>query len=130
MSDRRLKTKEEYLDFLRAKMPRAEKAGFEPPSRVSPSLFPHQRDVSEWACRGGRRAVFANFGMGKTRMHLQIAKWVQEQTGGRFLIVAPLGVRQEFTQVDAPAMGRAAKAARAIRMPRATRFMIRRWILC
>ncbi len=105
MSDRRLKTKEEYLDFLRAKMPRAEKAGFEPPSLVSPSLFPHQRDVSEWACRGGRRAVFANFGMGKTRMHLQIAKWVQEQTGGRFLIVAPLGVRQEFTQVDAPAMG-------------------------
>ena len=46
MSDRRLKTKEEYLDFLRAKMPRAEKAGFEPPSLVSPSLFPHQRDVS------------------------------------------------------------------------------------
>jgi len=101
MSDRR----EQYLNFLRRKMPRAELAGFEPPSRCEPSLFPHQRDIGEWACRGGRRAVFANFGLGKTRMHLQIAKWVHEHTGGRYLIVAPLGVRQEFTRVDAPALG-------------------------
>lgn len=105
MSDRRLRTKEEYIDFLRAKMPRAERAGFEPPSKVSPALFPHQRDICEWTCRGGRRAIFANFGMGKTRMHLQQARWVHEETGGRYLIVAPLGVRQEFTQVDGPAMG-------------------------
>ncbi|MCG3206288.1 MAG: hypothetical protein KCHDKBKB_03022 [Elusimicrobia bacterium] len=93
------------MDFLRAKMPRAERAGFVPPSPVSPKLFPHQRDICEWTCRGGRRAVFANFGMGKTRMHLQQARWVHEATGGRYLIVAPLGVRQEFTQVDGPAMG-------------------------
>jgi len=96
--------KDEYLDFLRSKMPRAERAGFEPPSPPHSSLFPHQRDICEWACRGGRRAVFANFGMGKTRMHLQIAKWVTEYSGGKYLIIAPLGVRQEFTKVDAPAL--------------------------
>ena len=105
MSDRTFKTKEEYLDFLRQKMPRAERAGFEPPSVVSSRLFPHQRDICEWTCRGGRRAVFANFGLGKTRMHLQQGRWVHEGTGGRYLFVAPLGVRQEFTQVDGPAMG-------------------------
>jgi hypothetical protein len=97
--------REAYLQFLRDKMPRAERAGFEPPSEPVEGLFPHQVDICRWACRGGRRAVFANFGLGKTRMHLQIAKWVHEETGGRYLIVAPLGVRQEFTKVDAPAMG-------------------------
>jgi len=38
-------------------------------------------------------------------MHLQIAKWVTEKTGERYLIVAPLGVRQEFTRSDGPKMG-------------------------
>ena len=94
-----------YLDFLRSKIPQAEQSGFEPSSPVHPSLFPHQRDIAQWASRGGRRAVFANFGLGKTRIHLQVAKWVVEHTGGRFLIIAPLGVRQEFTQSDGPAMG-------------------------
>lgn len=98
-------TPESYLAFLRAKIPQAEVCGFEPQSAPHPSLFPHQRDIATWAIRGGRRAVFANFGLGKTRIHLQIATWVTEQTGGRFLIIAPLGVRQEFTMSDGPAMG-------------------------
>jgi hypothetical protein len=38
-------------------------------------------------------------------MHLQLVKWVCEKTGGSFLIICPLGVRQEFTQSDGPAMG-------------------------
>jgi DNA modification methylase len=98
-------TKQDYIEFLMGKIPRAEVAGFEPPSEPHPSLFPHQRDICEWAIRGGRRAVFANFGLGKTRIHLQLAKWVCEKTNGKFLIICPLGVRQEFTQSDGPAMG-------------------------
>lgn len=98
-------TKPTYIEFLRGKIPQAESAGFEPPSEPHASLYPHQRDLAEWACRGGRRAVFAAFGLGKTRMHLQIAQWVTEATGGKYLIVAPLGVRQEFTRSDGPAMG-------------------------
>jgi DNA modification methylase len=94
-----------YIDFLRAKVPQAQLAGFTPPSEPHASLFPHQVDISAWACKGGRRAVFANFGLGKTRMHVQIAKWVVQKTGGKFLIIAPLGVRQEFTLSDGPAMG-------------------------
>ncbi|MDR1296554.1 MAG: DNA methylase N-4 [Deltaproteobacteria bacterium] len=94
-----------YLEFLRSKIPQAEAGGFEPPGPADASLFPHQVDIAAWATRGGRRAVFANFGLGKTRIHLQVAKWVVEHTGGRFLIVAPLGVRQEFTLSDGPAMG-------------------------
>ena len=97
--------KASYIKFLESKIPTAEVAGFEPLSEPHESLFPHQREISTWAIRGGRRAIFASFGLGKTRIHLQIAKWVCEKTNGRFLIVCPLGVRQEFTQSDGPAMG-------------------------
>ncbi len=91
-----------YIAFLKSKIPQAEVLGFEPPSEPHPSLFGHQRDICDWAIRGGRRAVFANFGLGKTR--IQLAKWIVER-GGRYLIVSPLGVRQEFIANDGPAMG-------------------------
>lgn len=97
--------KTEYIEFLRSKIPQAEICGFEPPCEALESLFPHQRDVAKWACIGGRRAVFASFGLGKTRIHLQLAQWVTMKTGGMFLIIAPLGVRQEFTKSDGPALG-------------------------
>lgn len=100
-----ISAKERYIEFLRSKIPQAEVAGFEPPSPPHPSLFPHQVEICMWACRGGRRAIFANFGLGKTRMHLQLALWVTQHTGGKFLIICPLGVRQEFTVSDGPAMG-------------------------
>jgi len=95
-----------YEEFLIAKMPQAEVLGFEPETPAHPSLFPHQSDIARWACRGGRRAVFAAFGLGKTRTHLQVAKWIIEREPcKKYLIVAPLGVRQEFTRVEGPAMG-------------------------
>lgn len=94
-----------YEDFIRRKMPVAEAFGFEPPSEPHASLKPHQRDIAAWMVRGGRRACFASFGLGKTRIHLQVAIWCVERTARKYLIVAPLGVRQEFTRNDGPAMG-------------------------
>jgi DNA modification methylase len=101
---------ERYRQFLRNKVALARESGFLPPSEPHSSLLPHQRDIAAWAVRGGCRAIFAAFGLGKTRMHLQVAKWIIEKEraeGGkrRYLIVAPLGVRQEFTRNDGPAMG-------------------------
>jgi DNA modification methylase len=93
-----------YRAFLDAKVPIAACSGFEPPSEPHPSLFGHQCDLARWAVQGGQRAVFAAFGLGKTRIHLQVAKWVTEHTGGRYLIVCPLGVRHVFTREDGPAM--------------------------
>lgn len=95
----------QYLQFLRGKIPQAEACGFEPLSACHLSLKPHQADIAHWAARGGRRAVFANFGLGKTRINIQVGQWVIEKTDGRYLIIAPLGVRQEFTLNDGPAMG-------------------------
>ena len=95
-----------YETFLAGKVAAANEQGFEPPSDPHPSLFPHQRDIAIWAAQGGQRAIFAAFGLGKTRIHLQVAKWLTEiDQEKRYLIIAPLGVRQEFTRVEGPAMG-------------------------
>lgn len=95
----------EYQAFLQSKVTIASEAGFTPTSEPHESLKPHQVDSCNWAIAKGRAAIFASFGLGKSRMQLQLMKWVHEHTGGKVLIVAPLGVRQEFTRNDGPAMG-------------------------
>lgn len=106
-----------YQDFLRGKMTLAEQFGFEPPSAPHEALSDHGRAIAEWAVRGGRRGIFAAFGLHKTRMHIQVAKWVVESANAKceignvkcrskkYLIVAPLGVRHVFTREDGPVMG-------------------------
>jgi DNA modification methylase len=95
-----------YEEFILNKIPRAPQIGFTPKSQPHPSLFQHQRDIARWMCYGGRRADFMAFGLGKTRVHLQVALWVTEHCPGKkFLITCALGVRHQFIQEDGPAMG-------------------------
>ena len=61
-----------YIDFLKSKVAVAKYTGFDVDS-VNPALFPHQADTVRWCLKGGRRAVFASFGNGKTVMGLEIA---------------------------------------------------------
>lgn len=86
-----------YLDFLRNKIRLADFAGFEvAESDINPILKPHQRAIVQWAVRGGCRAIFAAFGLGKSVMQIETTRLVRERAGGKALIVCPLGVRQEF----------------------------------
>ena len=89
-----------YGEFLAAKARLATASGLDvDPADVHPALKPHQRDAVVWAVRGGRRAVFASFDLGKTLIQLEICRLVLAKLGGgRALIVLPLGVRQEFTR--------------------------------
>lgn len=95
-----------YREFLEAKAQLATASGLEvDPAEVHPVLKPHQRDAVVWAVRGGRRAIFAAFGLGKTLMQLEAVRLVLARLGGgRGLIVLPLGVRQEFVR-DARLLG-------------------------
>ena len=95
-----------YEEFLAAKTQLAGATGLDvEPAEVHPVLKPHQRDTVVWAIRGGRRAIFASFGLGKTLIQLEIVRLILAKTGGgRGLIVAPLGVRQEFIR-DAKLIG-------------------------
>jgi len=86
-----------YLDFLRQKIRLADFAGFEvEDSDINPILKPHQRAIVKWAVRGGCRAIFAAFGLGKSVIQIEILRLIQLHAGGQVLICVPLGVRQEF----------------------------------
>lgn len=95
-----------YQEFLQSKVKRAEFFGFDIANEdIHTSLFPHQRDIVKWAVKGGRRGIFASFGLGKTRIQCEILNQINSREGGKHLIIAPLGVKQEFTLVDGPALG-------------------------
>jgi hypothetical protein len=86
-----------YRDFLDAKMVFAAEGGFEVSLEdINPLLKPHQKVMVQWGCRGGRRAVFAAFGLGKSFVQLEILRLVLAHTGMPVLQVAPLGVRLEL----------------------------------
>lgn len=96
---------QKYTDFIAAKLSLSQDSGFEAnPDDLNPMLKPHQRDIVLWALRGGRRAIFASFGLGKSFIQLEIMRLIQKHEGGRQLIIMPLGVRQEF-KTDAAKLG-------------------------
>lgn len=88
-----------YQEFLESKIELAQDSGFEVnPADINKALKPHQKDAVIWALKGGRRALFESFGLGKTIQEIEFCKQVINHEGGRALIVLPLGVKQEFTQ--------------------------------
>lgn len=88
-----------YHEFLESKIELAQDSGFEVNSAdINKALKPHQGDAVIWALKGGRRALFESFGLGKTIQEIEFCKQVIDHEGGRALIVLPLGVKQEFTQ--------------------------------
>lgn len=94
------------MEFLESKICVAPDSGFEvEDSEINPALKPHQREAVKWALKGGRRALFESFGLGKTVQELEFCRLVVKHKGGRALIVLPLGVKQEFTRDAAELLG-------------------------
>lgn len=87
----------DYQSFLANKIQMAPEGGFTvADDEINPIMLPHHRAIIIWACAGGRRAIFAAFGLGKTVIQIELVRIVLARFGGRGLIVMPLGVRQEF----------------------------------
>jgi hypothetical protein len=99
----------DYDAFVRDKVNFDQSFGFDIElDEINPMLKEHQADIVQWAVKGGRRAIFAAFGLGKSIMQLEtIRLTLKHAGGGRGLIVAPLGVRQEF-KLDAAKLSNAA----------------------
>lgn len=113
-----------YPDFLRAKATVAGSDGHDVDlAEIHPVLKPHQRDIVAWAVTGGRRAIFAAFGTGKTVIQLETLRLTIARAGGKALIVCPLGVQQEFDS-DAAMLGltlhRIRTTAAAVALPAGT----------
>jgi superfamily II DNA or RNA helicase len=92
-----------YTDFLASKALIVRPSGRDiSPNEIHSSLFPFQRDLTQWSLRKGRAALFATTGMGKTRMQVEWARL----TGERTLILAPLAVARqtvaEAALIDVP----------------------------
>ena len=80
-----------YAAFLETKRPVVAAVGHEvSDASINPMLFPFQRDLTRWAIRKGRAALFADTGLGKTPMQLEWARHA-----GQTLIIAPLSVAQQ-----------------------------------
>lgn len=95
-----------YKEFLQTKIEIAPESGFEiQTSAVNSALKPHQKDAVKWALRGGRRALFESFGLGKTVQEIEFCHLAAEHEKGRALIVLPLGVKQEFTRDAVEVLG-------------------------
>lgn len=81
-----------YAEFLERKRRVVTDHGrYVAPDEIHESLFDFQRAIVVWALRKGRAAIFADTGLGKTRMQVEWARL----TGERALILAPLAVAQQ-----------------------------------
>lgn len=85
----------DYVRFLENKIVVAEEYGFEPDCIVG-DLLPHAKAITQWCMKGGRRAIFASFGLTKTVMQLELAYQCIRKEHKPFLICMPLGVVGEF----------------------------------
>ncbi len=84
----------DYTDFLKDKVNLDTRMGFEiNQSDINPMLFPHQKDIVQWALRGGRRAIFAAFGLGKSFIQLECLRIIRHRENGKQLIIAPFFLR-------------------------------------
>lgn len=87
----------EYQEFLKKKSVIAEQFGLDTTNlKYTEKLFSHQKDIVDFCIKGGRRGIFAAFGLGKTFIQLEIAKHLIDKYQKPFLIVMPLGVSGEF----------------------------------
>lgn len=85
----------DYGGFVRQKLTSTPPVGITRDVDLIAGLFPHQVALVRWSLRRGRSAIFADTGLGKTRMQVAWADVVSRETGGDILILAPLAVAQQ-----------------------------------
>ena len=97
---------ENYRGFIQRKSFPDVASGFKDvkDSDLNDSLFDFQKLLVSWSLKKGRSAIFADTGLGKTRMQLSWADAVQRRQSGKTLILAPLAVSSQ-TVAEAAKMG-------------------------
>ncbi|WAP67213.1 DEAD/DEAH box helicase [Jiella pelagia] len=100
---------QDYGAFLAAKARLDPPTGLAVVPELPEALFQFQRDVTGWALRRGRAALFAGTGLGKTLMELSWGDAIARETGGMVLLFAPLAVSAQVIR-EAKKFGIAARA--------------------
>lgn len=87
-----------YAEFLARKRIADPATGIRGTIELPTFFKPHQRDITQWALRRGRAAIFAGTGLGKTLMELVWAHEVARETKRPVLVLAPLAVSQQHAR--------------------------------
>jgi DNA modification methylase len=96
----------DYSEFLRSKAKTFQSSGLSVPDcEINQRLFPWQREVTRWAIRKGRAALFEGCGLGKTAQQLEWADQVRIAIGASILIIAPLAVAEQTHHEEAVKFG-------------------------
>jgi hypothetical protein len=74
----------DYDEFLREKVAFDRSFGFDVDDEWLSPIFrpghtdhkPHQAEIVKWAVKGGRRAIFARYGLGKSVMQLETLRLI------------------------------------------------------
>lgn len=83
----------DYKDFLKTKEKSTIESGFEIlESEMNENLFDFQKYTVKIALKKGKFAIFADTGLGKTLMQLEIASKITEKENNPVLILSPLAV--------------------------------------
>ncbi len=88
---------QDYQKFVGRKLGTIDSAGLDVTPRDY-GMFPHQVDLTTWALRRGRAAIFADTGLGKSRMQVAWADTVHQVTGKDIIILAPLAVAEQTVE--------------------------------
>lgn len=94
----------DYSAYVARKLSRVPPTGISGGFVVPGSMFPHQSALTAWAIRRGRAAIFADTGLGKSRMQLAWADAVVRHTKRPALILAPLAVAPQ-TVIEGSSLG-------------------------
>jgi hypothetical protein len=90
-----------YSDLLARKLALTPPTGIDRVPAMPEYLFPHQAALVTWGLRRGRCAIFADTGLGKTRMELVWADKVARHEAKNALILAPLAVAEQTVREGA-----------------------------
>jgi hypothetical protein len=85
-----------YADFLAGKAIVDPMTGMTDPCDLPAAMFPFQRDVTEWALKRGRAAMFEGTGLGKSLQELAWGEAVAKETGREVIHFAPLAVTTQL----------------------------------
>jgi len=101
-----------YETFLSRKAVSDPSTGLEAVPALPDAMFPFQKDITSWALRRGRAALFAGTGLGKSFMELAWADAVHRETGKDILHLAPLAVSSQMVR-EADKFGMVARQVRS-----------------
>jgi hypothetical protein len=86
----------DYDDFIASKLLRQPPTGLATVPNLGFGLFPHQRDLTSWALRRGRCAIFASTGLGKSRCEIVFARTIARHERRPSIIFTPCAVAPQM----------------------------------